>query len=121
MAIASLISRNTKQVLSANVQSNGNPTTIGTTPVVVYTCPTGKACLVTSYVTRFTGAGSNTGLFVNARGVRLRESTDPNEAAFEDARNGIRLAAGETITLSGDSGSNNGSAFFIFTGTELPA
>jgi len=119
-----IISKNISQTIKANVQADGNPVTIGTTPVIIYTCPAGKSCLVISYLTRVTSFGGNTFYFVNARDRRLRRarSADGEEInMIESASGGIRLAAGETISLSGNSGSNNGSAFFVFTGQELPA
>jgi len=121
MAIATLTPRNQPQVLGSNVQADGNPNTIGTTAVVVYTCPAGKQCLVTNYQVRFSSFGANTSMFVNARLRRMREALTVEQTMVESVANGIRLAAGETLTLTGNSGSNNGSAFFIFSGTELPA
>jgi len=122
MTLPQIISRNQKQSLLQNIQSDGNPTTIGTTAVVLYTCPAGKVALVTGLQVRFTGLGANTSLFVNARGRRLREDTTGTEASMvESAGQGIRLEATETITLTGDSGSDNGDGFFVLSIAELPA
>jgi len=122
MALPVIVSRNQKQALPQNVQADGNPVTIGsTTTITIYTCPTGKVALVTNFLVRFTGLGGNTSLFVNARGRRLRETTVTETTMVESAGQGIRLEATETITLTGNNSADNGSAFFVFSGEELPA
>lgn len=108
--------------MQQNRQGDGNPVTIGTTAVVMYTCPALFVALITDLQVRFTGLGANTSLFVNARARRLREDTTGAETDMvESAGQGIRLVAGETISLSGNNAGNNGSAFFVFTAVELPA
>jgi len=120
--VSVLVSRNIKQAVTQNRQADGNPTTIGsTTTITMYTCPAGKVAIVTDLQVRFTGLGANTSLFVNARLRRLREDTTGTEANMvQSAGQGIRLAATETITLTGNNAGDNGSAFFIATITELP-
>lgn len=114
--------KNTIQKLDVNQQNSGNPANIGTTPVVVYTCPAGKTALVKSFKFRCTGLGAGTQVNVRAKGENLRSTTSGAEAAMiESAGNGIRLTAGQTCDLNGDSGSNNQSGFFDITVQELPA
>jgi len=122
MTLPQIIARNQIQSLAQNVQADGNPSTIGsTTTITMYTCPAGKVALVTSLLVRFTGLGGNTSVFVNARALRLREATATEASMIESAGQGIRLEATETITLTGDNGADNGSAFFVVSVVELPA
>jgi len=122
MALPVIVSRNVKQVLGQNVESDGNPTTIGsTTTITIYTCPTDKSCIVTDLQVRMTGFGGNTSLFVNAKLRRLRESTATEASMIQSAGQGILLTAGDTVTLTGNNSGDNGSAFFVFSGEELPA
>jgi len=122
MALPVIVSRNQKQALPQNVEADGNPTTIGsTTTITIYTCPTGKVALVTNLLVRFTGLGGNTSVFVNAKLRRLREATATEASMIESAGQGILLTAGDTVTLTGDNSADNASAFFVFSGEELPA
>ena len=121
MALPVVVSRNQIQVLDVNVQNEGNPNTIGTTPFVLYTCPSNKVALVKSIKVRFTGFGAGTTGNVRAKGNILRTTTSTETVMIESAGNGIRLVATETVDLNGDSGSNNESAFFDVTIQELSA
>jgi len=123
MALPVITARNVKQALSQNVEADGNPTTIGsTTTITIYTCPAAKSCVVDDLQVRFTGLGANTSLFVNAKLRRLREDTTGTETSMvQSAGQGILLTAGDTVTLTGNNAGDNGSAFFVFSGTELPA
>jgi len=121
MALPKVITRNQIQVLDVNIQNEGNPTTIGTTPFVLYTCPAGKVALVKSLKARFTGFGAGTLGNVRAKAFILRQTTATETVMIESAGNGIRLIATETIDLHGDSGADNESAFFDVTVQELSA
>lgn len=114
-------SRNQIQTADVNRQNSGNPANIGTTPVTLYTCPTGKVAIVKSFKSRFTGFGAGTEGYARAKGQRLRTTNVIESTMIEIAGNGIRLVAGETIDLAGDSAANNESAFFDITVQELPA
>lgn len=113
--------KNTIQKLDVNKQNSGNPNTIGTTPFVLYTCPTGKVALVKSFKWRATGFGAGTEMNARAKSQKLQVTTVVMTSMSEVAGNGIRLVAGETIDLNGDSGANNESAFFDVSVQELPA
>jgi len=122
MALPVIVSRNQKQVLAQNVEADGNPTTIGATSIItIYTVPTGKVCLVTNLLFRVTGLGNGTDMQLNAKLRRLREATATETSMVESAGQGILMTAGDTVTITGDAASDNGSAFFIFSGEELPA
>lgn len=113
--------KNSIQTLDVNVQNSGNPVTIGTTPFVLYTCPTGKTALVKSFKWRPTGFGAGTLMNARAKSVILSQKLATSLVMEEIAGNGIRLIAGQTIDLNGDSGANNESGFFDITVQELPA
>lgn len=113
--------KNTIQKLDVNVQNSGNPATIGTTAFVLYTCPAGKVALVKSFKWRPTGFGAGTLMNARAKSVILQQALATSAVMFEVAGNGIRLTAGQTIDLNGDSGANNESAFFDVTVQELTA
>lgn len=119
--VSSARTKNSIQKLDVNVQNNGNPVTIGTTPFVLYTCPTGKVALVKSYKVMATGFGAGTKINVRAKATNLRTTLAVETVMIESAGNGIRLTAGQTIDLNGDSGANNESAFFDINVQELPA
>jgi len=121
MTLPQIISRNTPQVIGTNIQVTANETTIGTTVTTLYTVPAAKVALITSYLVRFTSFGGNADMHVNARASRIRFATVVDAAAVESAGGGIRLAATETLTLTGDSGSDNGSAIVLISLKELPA
>lgn len=121
MTLPQIISRNLPQVIGTNIQVTVNPTTIGTTVTTLYTVPAAKVAEVTSYLVRFSSFGANSNLRVNARAQRIRNATVVDLAAVESAGGGIRLAATETLTLTGDSGSDNGSAVVLISLKELPA
>lgn len=101
----------TVQKLDVNKTLSGTFVNAGTTELILYTCPNGKVALVRSYLTRMGSFGSGTFLNWKARGVSLRRTvspTDTNEAvAVEIAGNGIRLNAGDTISVKGDAAGNN--------------
>lgn len=119
--VSQTTSRNQIQALDVNVQNDGNPANIGTTPVVLYTCPANRRALVKSFKARFTGLGANTELYQRAKGQRVRQDITGTETTMvEVAGNGIRLTAGQTIDLAGNNAANNGSAFFDITVQELP-
>jgi len=123
MALPTVVSRNAAQkILDQSVLGNEN--TIGTTVTTLYTVPTGKKAKITAAAARFVSGGANTNLDVLIAGERVfRESAAPSPPVLQDIPNikGAVLVAGETITLVGDSGSDNGSMNFAFTFTELPA
>jgi len=122
MALPVIVSRNIKQKLAQNVEADGNPTTIGaTSTITIYTVPANKVCLVTNLLFRVTGLGNGTDMQLVAKGRRLRESTATETSMTESAGQGILLRATETLTITGDAAGDNGSAFFVFSGAELPA
>ena len=119
--VSSARTKNTIQKLDVNKQNSGNPATIGTTAFVLYTCPTGKVALVKSFKWRATGFGAGTEMNARAKSQKIDTTTAVMGSMREAAGNGIRLVAGETIDLIGDSAANNESAFFDVTVQELPA
>lgn len=120
--VSHTVARNQTQKIDVNIQNQGNPANIGLTPLVLYTCPAGKIAKVTSFKARCTGLGAGTEFYQRAKGQRLRETTSGAETSmFEVAGNGIRLVAGETIDLAGNSAADNESAFFDIAVQELPA
>jgi len=88
MGLPVIVTRNQKQVLLQNIQADGNPVNIGTTAVVMYTCPAGKVALVTSLLVRFTGLGANTILRVLARGRRMRTDATGTEVSMVESAGG---------------------------------
>lgn len=115
------VALNSTQKLDINNGGNGNPTTIGINPFVLYVCPVGKVAKVTSFQYRATGFGSGTEMYARANGIRLSEQTTFPTVMEEVAGNGIRLTPGQSIDLAGDAVSNNASAFYTFAVQELPA
>lgn len=102
---------------------NGSSTVIGTTPVTLYTCPTGKKAKITaaSFAGTSYGAGTYIRLLIN--GVEMRRATTIENAQVNalTGSNSIILTAGQIIVLTGDSGANNQSAEYNVTYQELPA
>jgi len=118
-----LVVRGTSQV-NTDQSIGGNRTTIGTTVITLYTVPANKKAIIKSAAARFVSGGANTLLDVDMAGQRIfRETAAPSPPVLQDIPNvkGMVLVAAETIELSGDSGSDNGSMNFFFTFTELPA
>ena len=123
MTLPSIISRNSVQV-NTDQSVGGNENTIGTTVITLYTVPANKKAILKSAAARFVSGGANTNLDVVIATQRVfRETAAPSPPVLQDIPNvkGMILTAGQTITLVGDSGSNNGSMSFFFTFTELPA
>lgn len=113
--------KNLIQRPDVNISNDGNPNTVGTTPFVLYTCPAGKVAIVKSFKYAATGFGAGT--FMNARAKTriIDRMTVATNTMVEVAGNGIRLTAGQTIDLNGDSAADNESAFFDVTIQELPS
>ena len=123
MTLPQLVSRNQTQGIQEQ-SLKGNENTIGTTVITLYTVPSSKKAVLKSAGARFVSGGANTNLDVLMAGQRIfRETAAPSPPVLQDIPNvkGMVLTAGQTITLVGDSGSNNGSMNFFFTFTELPA
>lgn len=114
-----LVPLNSIQKLDVNVSNDGNPATIGVTPFVLYTCPAKKVALVKSFKYAATGFGAGTLMNARAKTRILDRMTVATNTMKEVAGNGIRLVAGETIDLNGDSAADNESAFFDITVQEL--
>ena len=91
--------------------------TIGTTPHVIYTCPTGLKARVLVFLYRPTGFGAGTLMRANVGGIRLREDTATSTTMFDALAggSGLIITTGQTVTLDGDAGANNESAFFFVT------
>ncbi len=121
MALPIVISRNQVNVIP-DKSASGNPNTIGTTPFVLYTVPTGFKTLLKAFLYRPTGFGAGTKMQPVVAGSNLRDDSSTSTVMF-DCLSGatLLLNASETITLKGDSGSNNESAFWFITFQELPA
>jgi len=121
MALPVIVSRNQVNTIPDQAAS-GNPTTIGTTPFVIYTVPTGQKAILKSFVFRPTGFGAGTDMNANVASRRMRVET-ATSLVMLDAIAGaqLTLVAGDTVTLDGDSGSDNESAFFFISFVELPA
>lgn len=123
MGLPQIIARNASQV-TGDTSIKGNRNTVGTTVIDLYTVPAGKKAIIKGASARFVSGGANTLLQVLVAGERVfRETSAPSPAVLQDIPNvkGMVLLAGETISLSGDSGSDNGSMNFLFTFQELPA
>ena len=123
MTLPSIISRNSVQV-NTDQSVGGNSTIVGTAVVTLYTVPANKKAILKSAAARFVSAGANTNLDLVIATQRVcRETAAPSPPVLQDIPNvkGMVLTAGQTITLIGDSASNNGSMNFFFTFTELPA
>ena len=123
MTLPSIISRNSVQV-NTDQSVSGNENTIGTAVITLYTVPANKKAILKSAAARFVSGGANTNLDILIAGQRIfRETAAPSPPVLQDIPNvkGMVLIAAQTITLVGDSGSNNGSMNFFFTFTELPA
>ena len=120
MVLPQIISRNTINVIP-DQSNSGNPTTIGTTPFVLYTVPAGRKAILKTFVFRATGFGAGTTMQAVANGINLLDTSSTSNTMVNALVSSIILAAGQTVTLKGDSGSNNESAFFFITFQELPA
>jgi len=107
---------------TADISFSGNRTDVGTTPVVIYTCPTGQKARVTTFLWRPNGFGSGTEVFANVAGLRMDAET-VIQTVFRSVLQGsdVGIEAGDTITLSGDGGSNNSTVLFFVTVLESPA
>jgi len=101
---------------------NGNSVLVGTAAVILLTVATGKKIEIIEISNRAVSFGGNTVMDINIGGRRLRRTTaaDLNLVDIPQGKNQV-LAAAETITLSGDSGSNNGSIDFMISFRETPA
>ena len=121
MALPRISPRNQTQRI-AEQSLKGNENTIGTTVITLYTVPTNKKARIVAASVRFISGGANTNLRLNMGGERMsnRTSADPEQVDLPQCLN-KELDAGDTITLSGDSGSDNGSMNFFITFVELPA
>jgi len=101
----------------------GNRNDIGTTVITLYTVPAGKKARIIGATRRFISGGANTLLDIDMGGERVvRDTAVPSPPIDQDiptVKNMV-LVAGETIELSGDSGSDNGSMNFWITYEELP-
>ena len=120
MGLPQIISRNTINVIP-DQSASGNPNTIGTTPFVLYTVPTGSKAILKTFLFRSTGFGAGTDMQAVANGIILLDTTTQATAMENALSSPVILAAGQTVTLKGDSASNNESAFFFITFQELPA
>ena len=92
-----------------NRQSN---VTIGTTAVIIYTCPAGRSALIKKIAVRTISYGGNVLLNTLINGQRIRRTNTPDvDADLVDQPQGAgsTLAAGETISLTGDNAADNGS------------
>ena len=117
------VARNVSQKIQEH-SIKGNRNTIGTTVIVLFTVAAGKKVIIKSAAQRFVSGGANTFLQILIGGERVsRETAAPVPPVLQDIPTaaGKQLNAGDTIVLSGDSGSNNGSMNFFITFVELPA
>lgn len=114
-------SLNSIQKTDVNNQVTGTTVLIGTTAVILYTCPTGKRALVKSFKITPTGFGAGTFIDAYKSTTPIKRYTAMATAMDEIAGQGILLVAGQTLRLKGDSAANNESADYDISMQELPA
>ena len=120
MTLPRIISRNTIQTIPEK-SLKGNSNVIGTTFVTLYTVPSNQKAVIIKAGARFISGGANTNLRLNIGGERMYNQTVADTQMVDiPAASGQALDAGDTITLSGDSGSDNGSMNYYITYKELP-
>jgi len=119
--VFSLIAKNASQK-SNDLSFNATKTNVGTTPVVVYTVPAGQQAVVTTYLWQANGFGSGTEVYANLANLRMDEET-VIQSVFRSVLAGsfAGIKAGETITISGNGGSNNSTVKYLITVKESPA
>lgn len=101
--------------------NNGTSTIIGTTPVIIYTCPTGKKSIIKALSFAGTSYGAGTYIRSLVNGIETRRGTVIEFAQVNSLPAGqIILTAGQTVSLTGDSAANNSSAEYNVTYQELP-
>lgn len=103
------------------ISVKGTAVNFGTTPEIVYTCPTGKKALIITATTMFVAFGTGTRGQSNYGSVRGRSVNvaDANPVSEPIALN-LVLNAGETISFSGDAAGNNETANYNFSVQETP-
>jgi len=103
-----------------NFQTN---TVVGTTPRIIYTCPVGKTAKIENLAVRTVSYGGNTLMNTLVDGNRVRRTVsaavDTDLVQVSQALNAV-LTAGQTISLTGDSGSDNGSMDTLTVVRETP-
>jgi len=120
MALPQIISRNISQKITNQVL-NGNENSIGTTVITILTVGTGKKIEILGIANRYVSGGGNTNMDIIIGGQRLRRasSADSNLVDIPQGKGQV-LTAAQTITLEGDSGSDNGSMNFMISYRETP-
>lgn len=103
---------NSVQKTLPNVSTIGTSTTVGTTPAVVYTCPTGKRALILSmsWALIATGTGTKANSTINGKQGRQAVAIDTNGTPVQDPAvppQGMLITAGQTIAFAGDAAGNN--------------
>lgn len=117
-------SKNSIQTPEFNVGNSASFTNGGNVSKTIYTCPTGKSCIIKSFKTKMGALGANTYLLWRVNGVAFRktDATNVNEVVpVEIAGNGIRITAGQTLSYLGDNATNNADGSWSYAGQELPA
>jgi len=101
---------------------NSNSSVVGTTVVTLLTVAANRKVEIIGIANRAVSLGANLVLDINIGGRRLRRATviEANLVDLPQGR-GQMLSAGQTITLTGDSGSDNGSIDFMISFRETPA
>jgi len=83
--------------------------------------PSNQKAVIIKAGARFISGGANTNLRLNIGGERMYNQTVADVQMVEiTSATGQELDAGDTITLSGDSASDNGSMNYYITYKELP-
>jgi len=101
---------------------NSNSAVVGTTVVTLLTVAANRKIEIIEISNRAVSFGANTVMDINLAGRRLRRasSADTNLVDIPQGKNQM-LSATQTITLSGDSGSDNGSIDYMISYRETPA
>jgi len=121
MTLPQVISRNISQKIT-NQSLNGNSNIVGTTVVTLLTVGAGKKVEIIGIANRYISGGANTNMDIILGGRRLRRasSADTNLVDIPQGKGQVLIAT-ETITLLGDSGSDNGSMDYMISFRETPA
>lgn len=107
--------------VNPTIQIKGTSVAVGTTPVVLYTCPAGKKSQVQAFSDRSVALGTNAHQHATISGVNLRDMSAVEASQVDEQIRGFTMNAGDTITLVGDNAANNGTINFLITVQELPA
>lgn len=122
MTLPQIIPRNTLQTIP-EIPVLGVSVIIGTTVVVLYTCPAGKKAKITAAAFESNGGGANAIMQarINTNSFHEIPLANQDEPDNVPAMIGQVLEATDTINLLGDNAADNGAAEFNIALQESPA